>query len=233
MPVFLTASFSYGEDCNCNTTFKWLKTTFEENDAGFKYILSIKGQAAFDYHNKTIAEKINAAKTKEECLPILQEWLGFFRKGHIYIRSLELKAANGSTAPVKALDTLAIKNQFKDWPKLQINLGEFEKYLSNKSTQDFEGIWDSPPYKIAIKKTADGYKGILINDVPPYWEAGQVKLEIKNEGRKLKGIVYMRDHAKVENDYVQALGQNHLQVASFWLKRLMPVLPTEEEVNFS
>ena len=51
-----------------------MKETFEENDAGFEHILSIKGQAAYDYHTQKIQEKINVAKTREECLPVLQEW---------------------------------------------------------------------------------------------------------------------------------------------------------------
>lgn len=229
--LFFVTCFSYGQDCNCNATFQWLRKTFEENDAGFTYILSIKGQAAYDYHNKTIAEKINAVKTKEACLPVLQEWLSFFRKGHIYIQSLEPKATTGAASPVKALDTLAIKNRFKDWPRLQLSLPEFEQYLGSKSAPDFEGIWESLPYKIAIKKTSDGYKGILLNNVPPYWEAGQVKLEIKTDGGKWKGILYLRDHTKVENDDVQAIGQNYAQVASLWLKRLAPALTTEEDVQ--
>ncbi len=51
-------------DCNCSTAFQWLKKTFEENDAGFSYILSIKGQATYDYHTQRIQEKINVAKNQ-------------------------------------------------------------------------------------------------------------------------------------------------------------------------
>ncbi|MFT3826567.1 MAG: S41 family peptidase [Chitinophagaceae bacterium] len=229
--LFIGTGFAYCQDCNCSTAFQWLKKTFEENDAGFKYILSIKGQDAYDYHTLKIQEKINVAKTREECLPVLQEWLHFFRKGHIYIKMLEKEKGNESPTPARQLDTLSIKNQFKEWPRLQIALPEFEKYLDNKKTQDFEGIWDSQPYKIAIKKTENGYKGILINNVSPYWESGQVKLEIIKEGNELKGIAYMRDHSKAKSDHIEWMGQNYLQVAGLWLKRAAPVLPTETEVQ--
>ncbi|BAV10047.1 Peptidase family S41 [Filimonas lacunae] len=171
------------------------------------------------------------AKTREECLPVLQEWLHFFRKGHIYIKTLEREKGNESPALAKQLDTLSIKNQFKEWPRLPISLPEFEKYLSNKKTQDFEGIWDGTPYKIAIKKTENGYKGILINNVSPYWESEQIKLEIVREGNELKGIAYMRDHSKAKSDHIECMGQNYLHVAGLWLKRLAPVLPTETEVQ--
>lgn len=229
--LFTGRGLAYCQDCNCSTTFQWLKKTFEENDAGFDYILSVKGQAAYDYHTQKIQAKINVAKTREECLPVLQEWLLFFRKGHVYIKTLERKKVNESLAPAQQLDTLAIKNQFKAWPRLSIALPEFEKYLRSKKTHDFEGLWDFPPYKIAIKKTGDGYKGILINNVPPYWDSGQIKLEIVREGNEFKGIGYMRDHSKAKIDNVEFTGQNYLQVAGFWLKRLAPVLPTEMEVE--
>lgn len=229
--LFLGIGLTSGQNCDCNTTFQWLKKTFEENDAGFKYILATKGKNAYDYHNKIIQEKIDAAKTKDECTIIMQEWLRFFRRGHNYISRLDTQTENKNSTPVKPLDTLSIKNQFKNWPRLSIAIPEFEAYLSNKKNHDLEGIWESPPYKIAIKKTGDDYKGVLINDVPPYWEAGQVKLEIVREGGKLKGIGYMRDHSKAESSLLQATGQNYLQVANFWLKRLAPVLPTEQEVK--
>lgn len=229
--LFIGTRFAWCQNCNCSTTFQWLKKTFEENDAGFKYILSVKGQAAYDYHTLRIQEKISAAKSREECLPVLQEWLAFFRKGHIYIHMVEKENRNASPSPAKPLDTLSIKNQFKEWPRLPIALPEFEKYLNNKKTQDFEGIWDAPPYKIAIKKTENGYKGILINNVFPYWESEQVKLEIIREGNRLKGIAYMRDHSKGKSDHIEWTGQNYLHVAGLWLKRLAPALPTETEVQ--
>jgi hypothetical protein len=225
----LRSNISYSQNCNCSSNFQWLKKTFEENDAGFKYNLSVKGRDFYDYHNKAIQEKINNVKTDNDCLPILQEWLRFFRKGHLYIRSTGANNAT-STSP-EVLDTVAIKNQFRDWPRYQLNIEEFKTYLGKKKTQDFEGIWESAPYKIAIKKTGNEYKGILINDLPPYWEEGQVKLEITNIDGKQRGVAYQRDHSKTENENVEEIGQNYLKVSSFWLKRLFPVLPTETEVQ--
>jgi C-terminal processing protease CtpA/Prc len=131
----------------------------------------------------------------------------------------------------EVIDTVAIKNRFKDWPRYQLNIEEFKTYLGKKKTQDFEGIWETVPYKMAIKKIGNDYKGILINDLPPYWEEGQVKLEITNTDGKQRGVVYQRDHSKVENEKVEEIGQNYLQVSGYRLKRLFPVLPTETEVQ--
>jgi hypothetical protein len=224
----ISNNISYSQNCNCSSDFQWLKKTFEENDAGFKYHLSVKGPDFYDYHNKAILEKINNVKTDDNCLPILQEWLRFFRKGHLYIRSIGTN--NGTSKNPEVFDTVSIKNQFRDWPRYQLNIEEFKTYLGKKKTQDFEGIWESAPYKIAIKKIGNEYKGILINDLPPYWEEGQVKLEITIDGKQ-RGVAYQRDHTKTENENVEEIGQNYLQVSSYRLKRLFPVLPTETEVQ--
>ena len=225
----LSSNISYSQTCNCSSNFQWVKKTFEENDAGFKYHLSVKGRDFYDYHNKAIQEKINKVKTDNDCLPTLQEWLRFFRKGHLYIRPA---GNNNATSPIpEVLDTVAIKNRFKDWPRYKLNIEEFKTYLSKKKTQDFEGIWETVPYKIAIKKIGNEYKGILVEALPPYWEEGQVKLEITNIDGKQSGVVYRLDHSKVENENVQEIGQNYLQVSGYRLKRLFPVLPTETEVQ--
>ena len=71
------------QDCECESNFAWTKKTFEENDAGFQYILNKKGEQAYDIHNKLIAGKIKSAKNNAECAKILNEWLAFFRSGHI------------------------------------------------------------------------------------------------------------------------------------------------------
>jgi hypothetical protein len=225
----LSSNISYSQSCNCSSNFQWLKKTFEENDAGFKYHLSVKGQNFYNYHNKAIQEKINNVKTSNDCLAVLQEWLQFFRKGHLYIQPAATNNAN-STIP-QVLDTVVIKNQFRDWPRYGLNIEEFKTYLGEKKTLDFEGIWETPPYTIAIKKTGNEYKGILINDLPPYWEKGQIKLQITNIGGKQRGVFYLRDHSKVENERVEVIGQNYLQVSGYRLKRLFPVLPTETEVQ--
>lgn len=227
--VIMVNYSSYCQDCNCMTNFKWLKSNFEENDAGFKYILASKGTAAYAFHNKLIEDKIGAAKTQAECLSAMREWLRFFRKGHVYIIPSPSSISKSSVTKVPD-DTAYIRKMFADWPVVEINLPEFEKYLKTKQAQDYEGVWDAPPYKIAVKKNDSGFVGVLINDVPPFWKSGQIKLEIKRNNGNLKGIVYRRDHSKVESNYIEFMGQNYLDIADFRLQRVTPILQTEKEV---
>lgn len=225
----IMANNSYSQDCNCITNFKWLKSTFEENDAGFTYILASKGKAAYTFHNKLIEEKIRVAKTQAECLSAMQEWLCFFRKGHAYIIQSQSGLSKSGITKIPD-DTAHIRKMFADWPVAEIDLSAFEKYLNSKQTQDYEGVWDAPPYKIVVKKIDSGFIGVLINDVPPFWKSGQIKLEIKINNEKLKGIVFRRDHSKVESNKVEFIGQNYLEIADFRLQRVTPKHQTEKEV---
>ncbi len=72
-----------GQDCDCESTFNWMKKTFEENDAGFQYIVDKKGEQSYSLHNRIYNEKISAIEDPVVCESALREWLMFFRKAHV------------------------------------------------------------------------------------------------------------------------------------------------------
>jgi len=45
--LFFITPFSFSQNCNCDSTFTWLKETFENNDAGFQYAIDQKGIATY------------------------------------------------------------------------------------------------------------------------------------------------------------------------------------------
>lgn len=52
------STFTYAQNCNCETNFDWVKKTFEENDAGFQYIIDKKGTDSYKIHNDNFLKKI-------------------------------------------------------------------------------------------------------------------------------------------------------------------------------
>ncbi len=74
---------NFAQNCNCESNFLWVKKTFEENDAGFQYIISKKGKDAFELHNKMYLEKVKHLPNNQECATLLNQWIRFFRNGHI------------------------------------------------------------------------------------------------------------------------------------------------------
>lgn len=77
------ASTTFSQNCDCKATFEWVKETFENNDAGFQYIIDKKGEGLYNVHNQMYFTKVNSIENPEECETIIREWLTFFRKSHI------------------------------------------------------------------------------------------------------------------------------------------------------
>jgi len=59
--LIVYANTGYAQDCDCQEIFDWTKQTFEENDAGFSYIIEQKGEQGYSVHNAIIQAKV--AKT--------------------------------------------------------------------------------------------------------------------------------------------------------------------------
>ena len=200
------------DNCDCESNFKWLKTTFEENDAGFAYALEKKEKGAYKLHNESFLKKVKSVNDNTSCTKLLSEWLTFFRSGHLSINRI-----NGHS---KELSEQDIIKQFEHWETATINLPEFENYLNTKSYQDYEGIWQSGVYKIAIKKEGNTYIGSIIEADGVYWRKGQVKLKIYIEGNTAKSTFYYRDHSAHEFDQVVLSESNFLQIGTVNLIRV-------------
>lgn len=212
----LTTTSLYAQTCDCTKNFEWVKKTFEENDAGFEYALKQKGKQAYEDHNKRIAEKVKAAKTFTECGPVLYEWLSFFRSGHIAIRPVNKGTAQPSATPQKS------ENSYSNWETFPMEAQDFKKYLDQKKTTDYEGIWETEPYTIGIKKNGDQYIGFIIESGAETWTKGQVKLKLDFAKGKTNSVYYMRDHSAVESKEITMIGKNHLQIGDFSLSRVYP-----------
>ena len=209
-----------GQTCTCESNFEWLKKTFEENDAGFQYIIDKKGQAAYNIHNQLMLEKVRAAKTSTECTGLLYEWLKFFRSGHIGIQRLTQETNVSQTANLVAHET---------W---KVNIPQFEEYIKTKKEADYEGVWVIGGYKVGVQREGMNYIGFIIeSDIDGWREPGLVKLKIEQEGEKLISTFFMRDHSPVKSGEPELIGANYLQIGQQTLKRLMPVFPEEPFVE--
>lgn len=74
---------SFGQKCDCKSIFDWTKKTFEENDAGFEYILNKKGVNAYQIHNNLIFSRLSRVNSPIDCQELVRNWLSFFRKSHL------------------------------------------------------------------------------------------------------------------------------------------------------
>ncbi len=224
---FFTSFFTFSQNCSCEDNFNWLKKTFEENDAGFIYTLEQKGEDLYASHNKKFRAKIKPIKTIKECSSILNDWLRFFRSGHIGVRinNQQNKVQNGSS-DAETLD------QFKDWEKYDIGEKEFEHYISKLKNITYEGVWESKPYKIGVIKTKNEYIGFVLEADGVYWKKNQIKFRIRvSENDQKEAVYYMKDHSPRIFKDVKLVGKNYLQMGFIALKRLKPYFEVDKTIE--
>jgi hypothetical protein len=104
---------------------------------------------------------------------------------------------------------------------------DFKKYLDKKKTSEYEGIWETQPYKIGIKKEGDKYIGFIIESGAETWTKGQVKLKFSIKNDEANAVLYLRDHSAVESNSLTMMGNNHLQIGDIILSRIYPIIEDE------
>lgn len=217
--ILVTSSaWSFAQNCNCESNYQWVKKTFEENDAGFQYIIEKKGTAAYEFHNNEFLNKIRNTKSDTECNQTIYDWLKFFRSGHFSIKKIE------NNKDQKAQPKEKVKTEL-----VSINLEKFKKEIQSKKESDLEGIWEAEPYTIGIKKFGDIYKGFIIQSDADNWKPNELKLTINAD--KTKGIFYVRDKTGQEVNNIHFVGKNYLEIGEFVLKRVSPKFEREEGIE--
>lgn len=217
--------FAISQECDCESNFHWMKKVFEENDAGFLYVIEIKGKQTYEQHNEIYQEKVKSITDHNDCNQTLFQWLTFFRPSHIGMRSLKQQQSSpNDSGPTDD----EIRQQFKDWEKSTINMAQFENEIKSKKEVDYEGIWASGPYKIGIKKKDSGYIGFVIEADGIYWTPHQIKLKIHSDK---SATYYMRDHSPREFENTELLGNNYLQMGFITLERVHPVFENDPAVD--
>ena len=223
--IFLFISLLQGQNCDCLSTFNWVKDTFEKNDAGFSHIINSKGKDSYEKLTSRITEITSTINDNYECRDAITNWLSFFRSGHLRLR---VKENRPNDPPPKEPSEIEIIEKFKNWDTLDFDLVEFKKYLNDKKDIDFEGIWVNGPYEIGIKKVNDNYEGFIIKADGIYWRAGQLKLKIKKDS---SSIYYMRDHSVEKFNTTKMLGNNFLEMGFVTLERKFPVIQKDQNIE--
>ncbi len=223
--IVLSSSLWAQDDCNCLDQLDWMIKTFTENDAGYQYGISLKGEAAYQSHHDAIYARAKVAST-EECNSILTDWLKFFRKGHFGIEYMA--PGNGGSNQSSQADVAAIRAQYADTEQYVMSSAEVEHYMNGLSKKpSVEGIWKNGSYLMAVvrdkSKTERRFVGFLLDADSIYWMPGQVKLELlqPNKDGSFQSNYYMRDHSKRELS-TQLFSNNYLQTGDFFWERVAP-----------
>ena len=116
--VLIQLSYNgFSQTCDCSSNLKWLTETFEKNDAGFQYVIDIKGGSSYAAHNTLYTKKASKISDLKECHQLLNDWTAFFRKSHL---NVQLLAQSQNTKKKTALSNEEIIEKYKNTEQFKI-----------------------------------------------------------------------------------------------------------------
>lgn len=188
-------STANSQNCSCSLNLDSLINSVETNYIGFN-----KKTAAKDKYSLMKRKLIEEAKIVEgfECYKLLKSYLSFFSDPHLNI-NLSTKSEN----------TELLKQYFKSWPKLSVNIDSLKNYYKDSSIDPIEGIWllKSLKTEIAVFKEPDSensFIGIILSADSLLWSEGQIRMRINKIAGKYNLEYFKKDHTATQTlAYVQ------------------------------
>lgn len=226
-PLWLSA-----QDCSCTDNLNWLINTFEENDAGFQYVIDQKGKEAYLEHNSRLKTKAAEINTVSACTELMVEWTKFFRSGHLGV--VELAPQQDATEELSEEEVIA---KYQNEPTFEISNAEFESILAGLGNEpSFEGIWQSGNYKVAVVKNEASkdweYVGFVLEADGIYWHKNQIKFQLgyTNETGNRVANYYMRNHSLRSFPDAALVGKNVLKIGFVMFERVYPAFEEDHKI---
>lgn len=199
-------------------------STFEQNDAGFKLVVHRKGEASYAEHTADFRTRVSDAKDLRACTELLNEWLQWFRRGHIGIGPTEQaqQAIPQGTTPATAHAVVAPPGR-----TVKLTEAELVKRLDRlgKARHPLEGVWTGGPYRVGIvrqQKDSTRFDAVILASKNPNWKPGEVKVELERTADgSYAGTFYMGDHSTEPVEAVlQGESGSMLQMGAAWTREV-------------
>ena len=220
----LMTVMAHAQPCACPATFDWMVRTFEQNDAGYQLVVDRKGEGAYAEHTADVRTRVNEAKDLGACTELLNEWLHWFRRGHIGIGPTEhaqqADQEQRTATPVAAATFPASRT-------VKLTEAELVKRVERlgSARHPFEGVWTMGAYRVGIvrqPKDSTRFDAVILASENKNWKPGEVKVELQRtaDGR-YTGTFYMGDHSPepVEAD-LQGTSGSMLQMRGVWMRQV-------------
>lgn len=191
---FVWGTLSYGQDCNCTADFNFMVNKVTTNYSGYSVKVTAGNHSLLDSLTTRLARE-SAAANEQECDSLLEEWLMFFRDGHLQVGNKRLTTVPES---LSAKPPEKIRELFSAWPSVHLTERKFEEYLNDHSRKpdDIEGVWQSGAYKLGImKKDEHAYTAFVLQGDDIFWVPGQIKAVMFKVGQGVyRCTYYMKNH---------------------------------------
>lgn len=183
--LFFITYNSFGQPCNCSQEFNYVKDKIEKNYAGFNDKVNSKTEATYHKRTQVALEQSKLITTPAYCVYLINEWLTFFKDGHLQI---------GRNRISKEREEIKLQERIQAIERLSLSN---EELINLKNTKGITGIYwnEDSTSRIAVirnKTRFRDYAGVVISSKPGKWSPGQVVLELKSGEDTVKGILYDR-----------------------------------------
>ncbi|MDP1816322.1 MAG: S41 family peptidase, partial [Leadbetterella sp.] len=174
---FIVQTNLFGQNCNCDSTFKIVKYHIEHNYAGWFDKNKQFVKQDFEQFTKTI--DINSKKITIDslCYKEIKRYVSYFQDKHLH---LDYYPVSTSTTSNTNSDPIRIEHN-------SMTETEMLSYLkSSKQLDKAEGIWENETYKIGIiksSKKANLFDGIIITSKNENWKAHEIKLYVEKKSK--------------------------------------------------
>lgn len=146
----------FAQTCNCGDAFKWAVKAFEENDAGFQYIIDQKGMESYKAHNHAFEIKLTQVTNPDSCVKGIAKWAKFFRVGHFGF-------IVNQTSSNKNFDDKSRPSTFKIAPKITLDRNIPSAAIVDSITVVLRIPTFNSRYKKAIDSVIKSNDGIIKN----------------------------------------------------------------------
>lgn len=174
--LFTNSAFAQQQNCNCSQALASLIAKVEKDYPGF----TEKTKDTLTYNNlKVNLKKETETINDENCLPVLQKYVAYFKDRHIWLLPRQ--------QPQNTITDVNTKSEI-----FKIDIKKFKKDILN-STDELEGIWKNDAYEIGIKRIKPNeYVGFIISADPKYWKPKEIKFRLFGD-RTFEYV--MQDHS--------------------------------------
>lgn len=210
------------QPCDCPATFSWMVSTFEQNDAGFQLVLDRKGEGAYADHVAAFRAQAMEAKDPLACTEILNDWLQWFRRGHIGIGLTE----QGQAAMQRTAGSSAQPTALPATRTVKLTEAELVKRLhkTGAARHPMEGVWTMGAYRVGVMrqpKDPSRLDAVILASQNKNWQPGMVKAELQLADGRYAGTFYMGDHSPepVEGELVGSSG-SMLRMRGVWMRQV-------------
>ena len=133
--LFFFSSNSFGQPCNCSLEFNHVKDKIEKNYAGFKDKVNFKTEVIYHKRTQIALEQSQSITTPAHCVYLINEWLSFFKDGHIQIGRNRISKEREEAKlqeRIQAIERLSLSN--KELTNLKNTKGIIGIYWNEDST---------------------------------------------------------------------------------------------------